>query len=99
MVFFRLFALPGLSCFQRFLSLFRLEKKYNLPHLHAHAFRHTYASILAFGNVDIPSISNALGHANVSTTENIYSHVFDRARERNALVIEDALKLDSSSPN
>ena len=76
-----------------------LEKKYNLPHLHAHAFRHTYASILAFGNVDIPSISNALGHANVSTTENIYSHVFDRARERNALVIEDALKLDSSSPN
>ena len=49
--------------------------KHDLPHLNAHAFRHTLASILFFAGADAISISKRLGHARVSTTTDIYSHI------------------------
>lgn len=69
----------------------RLSKKYNLPHLNAHAFRHTMASLLYFNGVDSVSISQRLGHAQVSTTANIYAHVMEKADQRNADILSDIL--------
>ena len=66
----------------------KIEEKYKLPHLNAHAFRHSYVSALIFAGVDTVSISAAVGHSKTSTTENIYGHVFAEAEERNAAVIE-----------
>ena len=40
-----------------------------------HDLRHTYASIMLAAGVNIKAISQALGHANVSITLNIYSHL------------------------
>ena len=60
----------------------RFSKKYGLPYLNAHAFRHTQASILFFNGVDAVSISKRLGHARVSTTTDIYSHIMKESEAK-----------------
>lgn len=67
----------------------KFSKKYNLPHINAHAFRHTMASFLYFNGVDSVSISKRLGHAQVSTTANIYAHAIEEADQRNADILSD----------
>lgn len=67
------------------------SKKYNLPHINPHAFRHTMASILFFNGADSVSISKRLGHSKVSTTTDIYSHIIQKADERSAECIADVI--------
>ena len=57
--------------------------------INAHAFRHTMASILYFNGVDSISISKRLGHAQPSTTTNIYAHIIEEADKKNADIIAD----------
>lgn len=71
--------------------LTRFEKKYKLPHIHAHKFRHSMASVLYFSGADPVSISKRLGHAQVSTTQNIYSHLIEQADTQSAERIADAI--------
>lgn len=66
------------------------EKRHNLPHINAHKFRHTMASILYFSGADPVSISKRLGHAEVSTTQNIYSHLIEQADVQSAEMIAEA---------
>jgi integrase len=67
----------------------KLAQRHDLPHINPHAFRHTMASTLYFNNVDSVSISKRLGHAKVSTTEDIYAHVIEAADQRNADILSD----------
>lgn len=67
----------------------KFAKRHNLPHINPHAFRHTMASMLYFNGVDSVSISARLGHAQVSTTANIYAHVMEQADEKNADILAD----------
>ncbi|MDE5754212.1 MAG: site-specific integrase [Oscillospiraceae bacterium] len=60
----------------------RFSEKYGLRHINPHAFRHTSASLLYFAGVDSITISAHLGHAKVSTTTDIYSHVISEAQSR-----------------
>lgn len=69
----------------------RFSKKYSLPHINPHAFRHTMASVLYFNNVDSISISKRLGHSKVSTTTDIYSHIMKEADRQSAEYIADAI--------
>lgn len=69
--------------------LTRFSKRHGLPHVNAHAFRHTMASMLYFNGVDSVSISKRLGHAQVSTTANIYAHVMEAADKKNADILAD----------
>lgn len=69
--------------------LAKFSKRHGLPHINPHAFRHTMASLLYFNGVDSVSISKRLGHAQVSTTCDIYSHVIAEADQRNADILED----------
>lgn len=57
----------------------RFEKRKGLPHVTLHGLRHTYASLLHSQGVDMAMISAELGHSNLSTTMNIYTHIFDSA--------------------
>lgn len=53
-----------------------------LPFYGLHALRHTHASLLASLGADKVQVSNRLGHAHISTTLNIYTHLFeDRDRQ------------------
>lgn len=69
--------------------LSKFSKRHNLPHINPHAFRHTMASMLYFNGVDSVSISKRLGHAQVSTTANIYAHVMEEADKKNAEILSD----------
>ena len=59
--------------------LSRLEKEKGLPNVTLHGLRHTYASLLHSQGVDMANISAELGHSNLATTMNIYTHIFQSA--------------------
>lgn len=67
----------------------KFSSRHDLPHINPHAFRHTMASMLYFNGMDSVSISRRLGHAQVSTTANIYAHVIEEADRKNADVLAD----------
>ena len=67
----------------------KFSKRHGLPHINPHAFRHTMASMLYFNGVDSVWISKRLGHAQVSTTANIYAHVVEEADRKNAEILSD----------
>ena len=67
----------------------KFSSRHDLPHINPHAFRHTMASMLYFNGVDSVSISKRLGHAQVSTTANIYAHVLEGADQRNADILSN----------
>ena len=51
----------------------------NLPKIRLHDFRHSHASYLLFIQADITAISKRLGHDNLQTTINTYSHLYKDA--------------------
>jgi len=65
------------------------SRRHNLPPVYPHKFRHTMASLLYFNGVDSVTISKRLGHAKVSTTTDIYSHLIKQADEKAADCIAD----------
>lgn len=68
-------------------------EKQNLPFYGIHTFRHLHASLLINAGVDIVAVSNSLGHSNVSTTLNIYSHAFNDMKSKTCAAISESLKL------
>lgn len=69
----------------------KFAERHGLPHIHPHKFRHTMASLLYFNGLDSVTISKRLGHAKVSTTADIYSHVIKQADERASECIADVV--------
>ena len=57
-------------------------KKHGLPTaLNVHSLRHTNASMLIAQGVDVRTVAGLLGHAQPSTTLDIYSHAFDKNKK------------------
>lgn len=54
-----------------------------------HALRHTLATRLLENNVNIKYVSHILGHKNITTTYNIYSHVLDDSKKEVAGMINN----------
>jgi len=61
--------------------------KLGLPYT-LHALRHTHASALIAGGMDVETLSRRLGHAKTSITLNTYSHVFKPADDRAASIMD-----------
>lgn len=53
----------------------RFLKDNNLKHIRFHDLRHTHVTLLINSKVPIRVISERVGHSNINTTLNIYSHV------------------------
>ncbi len=66
-------------------------KRHGLPHLNFHGLRHTSATLLISSGVDVRSVSGRLGHAQSSTTLNIYSHFLRSADEAAANIMDQIL--------
>ena len=64
----------------------KFSERHNLPHIHPHAFRHTAASTMIANGVDLVTAASELGHANATTTANIYAHQIAVAKARAAKV-------------
>ena len=60
-----------------------------MPPIHVHSLRHTNATLLIYSGTDLKTVSNRLGHADVSTTGNIYAHAIKTADEMAAEALED----------
>ena len=55
----------------------RFQAQQGLRPVGLHGLRHTHTSMLAYLNLDKMLISKRLGHSQLSTTLNIYTHLFD----------------------
>jgi len=56
-------------------------KRSGLPKVSLHSLRHSNATLMIAGDVDIATVSKRLGHANTSVTLNIYTHAL-KSRDR-----------------
>lgn len=58
-----------------------LCKKHNLKKIKIHGFRHTHASLLFESGATIKAVQYRLGHSNIKTTMDIYTHVTKLQKE------------------
>jgi len=69
-----------------------LLNKAGLPHtVRFHDLRHTCATLLCSKNVNPKVVKEMLGHANISQTMDIYSHVLPNMQDEAAAAMESAL--------
>lgn len=61
----------------------KILKQNGLPtDLNLHSLRHTNASLLIAQGVDVRTVASLLGHAQASTTLDIYAHAFDKNKRK-----------------
>lgn len=80
-------------------ELSKKNKIKELPHINPHAFRHSQASILFFEGLDSVTISKRLGHAKVSTTTDIYSHIMKQADETASSKLDELFNTSKARKN
>lgn len=77
------------AAFREFIT--RKAVPLGLPKVTVHSMRHTSATLQIAGGVDIRTVSKRMGHAQVSTTMDIYAHAIRSADEAAADVLDDML--------
>lgn len=68
----------------------KLCRELNIPIKKFHSIRHTYATRLFESDVPIKTVQALMGHADIQTTMNIYTHVM---KEKKLEVIDVLEKL------
>lgn len=66
-----------------------------LPMIPLHGLRHSCATLLNYLDVNIVDISNILGHAQTSTTMNIYAHSFEKQKRVASDKIDEFLRMNA----
>lgn len=74
---------------RRFKDLLKIAE---LPNVRIHDLRHTHATLLLLRGVHPKVVSERLGHADITTTLKIYSHVIPTLQEVVAITIEEILE-------
>lgn len=59
-----------------------IAKKAGLYPITTHGFRHTHATLLFASGLDIKQVQARLGHSNVQTTLNIYTHAIQEKQDK-----------------
>ena len=75
-------------------SFKRALERHGLPQMRYHDLRHSTASILVDKGWDINDIKEWLGHADISTTANIYAHISHRKKVSLAQDLDKTLKFE-----
>lgn len=69
----------------------RFIRKNNLKHIRFHDLRHTNATMMIEAGVDYKTVKDRMGHSDVSTTLNIYTHRTKKTDENAAMKIDDVI--------
>ena len=64
----------------------------DLPQISIHSLRHTNITLLLAAGIPLKTVSYRAGHAQTSTTANIYSHAIRTADEKAAEVLEGVIR-------
>lgn len=59
-----------------------VQEKYNLKKVTTHGLRHTHCSLLFESGATLKEVQDRLGHSDIKTTMNIYTHVTKKAQEQ-----------------
>lgn len=88
----------GKPIYPEYLSqmLTKLQKKYDLPQCRFHDLRHLCASIMLMQGVNVKVAQERLGHKDISTTLNIYSHVLPSSAREAAEKIGEMIYLNEA---
>ncbi|WP_195454910.1 site-specific integrase [Turicibacter sanguinis] len=70
----------------------RISKRLNIP-IKFHNLRHTHATLLLESDVNIKVIQERLGHSDISTTLNVYSHVTQKTEAEAIAKFESNLNI------
>lgn len=70
----------------------KVQNKYKLPLISPHGLRHTHCSLLFEAGATLKEVQDRLGHSDVQTTLNIYTHVTKQARSGVVQKFDDFLK-------
>lgn len=62
----------------------RICKKHDIEMINIHGFRHTHCSLLFESGVPVKDVKERLGHSDIQTTMNIYTHVTKSSRKKSA---------------
>ena len=69
-------------------------KKHGLPEkLNVHSLRHSNASLLIANGTDVATVAGLLGHAQPSTTLDIYTHAFDKNKKAASTELHQGLEI------
>lgn len=81
------------SAFQDTIARYNTGKKADkqLPPIPFHGLRHTSATLLIAGKQDVRTVSSRLGHAQASTTMNIYAHALQETDRKDVNTLENML--------
>ena len=72
----------------------RILKRHNLPpKLNVHSLRHTAASLMIASGTDVTTVAGILGHAQPSTTLDIYSHAFEKNKREASAALQKELDI------
>ena len=74
-------------------------KENGLKHISLHGLRHTHTAMLAYMKADKMLISKRLGHSQLSTTMNIYTHLFEDKNTIASELSEQFLKAPAAIQN
>lgn len=60
----------------------KIAESAGVKHIRVHDFRHSHASLLANNGINIQEIARRLGHSDIKTTLQTYSHLYPKESER-----------------
>ena len=61
-----------------------LSRKFDFKRITLHGFRHTHCSLLFEMGTPLEEVQDRLGHTDIKTTMNIYTHVTEKRKEKTA---------------
>ena len=84
---------PAATCQEWSANFGKLLEQNGLRHIRFHDLRHSCASLLLANDVPLKQIQEWLGHSDISTTANIYSHLDYKSKLTSANVMDNVLTL------
>jgi integrase len=72
-------------------SFMKALKRAGLPRIRFHDLRHTAATLMLLGGINVKAVSVTLGHADIGMTLNVYSHFVPEMAEQRIEVMQKIL--------